>query len=427
MIIDFVPGDTTGLDIPAHPEAMRERGVRFLTDAFRAYGSLGPDNSVTRITHFEAFAGGNSGQKVIFSVEYAREDHDLPTDLFAKFSRDFTDVFRDRRKFELEAETRLASLSRLPDFPVSVARPCFADFHHASGTGLLITERIAFGRNGIEPLHRKCMDHELADPLEYYEATVTALARLAAAHESGRLSPQLEELFPYDAETAAADLPIPWSETELREKVAAFGQFACDFPRLLPASIATPQFVGRLERDAVRFLRHEARIKHFLHADPDFIALCHWNTNIDNAWFWRDSAGKLQCGLLDWGMVRQMNLGYGLWGGLSAATGTMLDAHLDALLALFIVELHRGGGPKLTEGALKLHFDLSVAALCLGLMMDAPALVRSRLPEAAEASGPLDPIVRQDTVVQGFLHVFTNALNLWERRDFGASLSKVLG
>jgi len=31
-------------------------------------------------------------------------------------------------------------------------------------------------------------------------------------------------------------------------------------------------------------------------SDPKLIALCHWNANIDNAWFWRDEASVLRCG-----------------------------------------------------------------------------------------------------------------------------------
>ena len=48
--------------------------------------------------------------------------------------------------------------------------------------------------------------------------------------------------------------------------------------------------LARLERDAARFLRHEAEVRRFLHADPRFVALSHWNTNIDNAWFWPNRA-----------------------------------------------------------------------------------------------------------------------------------------
>jgi hypothetical protein len=424
--LDFVRGDATGLAIPAHAAALRAAGEAFLTEAFRSFGSLSPDNGIVRISRFEPFPGGNSGHKLLLSVDYARAEPGLHTDLFVKFSRDFSDAFRDRRRHELEAEVRLAALSRLPGFPVSVPAACFADFHRESGTGILISQRIAFGSGGIEPLRPKCMDHELAEPLAYYRATVTALARLAAAHKAGLLSPQVDALFPFDFETAAADFPIPWDEQQLRERVARYAAFAASCPRLLPSHVAAPEFIARLEHEAVRFLRHEARIKRFLFAQRDFVALCHWNTNIDNAWFWRDSSGVLQCGLLDWGMVRQMNVATALWGGLCGASLEIWDTHLDELLALFARELLAHGGPRLDAAELRLHLDLSVAMLGLALMMDVPSLVLSRLPESAGASGPLDPLLHKNEVARGFLHVFTAFLNLWHAHDFGASLDQLL-
>ncbi|CAN7347178.1 hypothetical protein LJR225_002044 [Phenylobacterium sp. LjRoot225] len=424
--LDFVRGDASGLDIPAHDAALRAAGETFLTDAFRAFGSLSADNRVVRITGCESFPGGNSGHKLFLSVEYERPEPGLHSDLFVKFSRDFADAFRDRRRYELEAEVRLAALSRHPGFPIEVPAAYFADFHRDSGTGLLITQRVAFGRDGIEPLRPKCMDHELAEPLAYYRATVTALARLAAAHQSGRLSPQVETLFPFDADAAAAENPIPWTEAQLRERVAAYAAFAERCPQLLPARIATPQFIAQLEAEAVRLLRHQATIRRFLHADRDFIALCHWNTNIDNAWFWRLPSGGLQCGLLDWGMVRQMNVACALWGGLCGAGPDIVDGRLEELLPLFAATLHEQGGPRLEAAELRLHLDLSVAMLGLSMMMDVPALVLSRLPEAADAEGPLDPVLFKDEVARGFLHVFTAFLSLWQAHGFGASLDAVL-
>jgi hypothetical protein len=387
---------------------------------------LSADSRVTRITRLEPFAGGNSGHKLLLSVEYARAEPGLHVDLFVKFSRDFDDAFRDRRRHELESEVRLATLSRHPGFPVATPAAYFADFEAASGTGLLVTQRIAFGEGGVEPLRRKCMDHELADPLAHYRATFAALARLAAAHHAGRLSPQLERLFPFDAAAAAAEHPIPFDEAQLCDRVARFAAFAGRCPQLLPPELAAPAFVAKLEADAVRILRHEAVVRRFLYADPAFIALCHWNTNIDNAWFWRDAAGELQCGLLDWGLVRPMNVAIGLWGGLCGAGPEIWAQHLDELLALFVDTLQAEGGPRLELAELKLHLDLSVALLGLGLMMDVPTLALTRLPEAADASGPLDPILFQDEVVRGFLHVFTAFLNLWRRHDFGAALDQVL-
>jgi hypothetical protein len=424
--LDIAQGDGTRIAIPAHPEALRQAGADFLTQAFRAFGSLPADNAVARITAIEPCHAGNSGQKLFLSVEYERPDPALHTELFVKLSRDFADAFRDRRRYELEAEVRLAALSRLPAFPVHVAKPYFADFDHASGTGMLITQRIAFGRDGLEPLRSKCMDHTLPNALEHYQATLTALAALAGAQHAGLLSPELERLFPYDRAEGAADMPIAWDEAQLRARIAAIAALVAGSPQLFPRAVTAPGFIARLERDAIAFLRHEIEVRRFLHADPRFVALTHWNTNIDNAWFWRDAAGVLQCGLLDWGMVRQMNLAYGLWGGLSAADGAMLEAHLDDLLALFARQLAAHGGPDLPLGELGLHFDLSVALLGLALMIDLPVLIAARLPEAARASGPHDPLLLADSVVRGFLHVSTNFLDLWARRDFGASLETML-
>ncbi len=422
-----VIGDTTGLSIPIHADALIAAGPDWLTRACHAYGSLAPDNAVTAITHAAIFSGGNSGQKLQLSVSYARPEPHLPRDLFVKLSRDWTDPFRDRRRLELEAEVRLAQLSRLPAFPVEVPRAVFADFELASGTGLLITERIAFGTGDIEPLHEKYMDHLLPEPLAYYRTLLGALARLAGAHQAGRLSPDAERLFPFDAAAAAAELPIPYDEEGMRAAIARYSDFVRDCPQLLPAHLTEPGFIARLEADALAFLAREQAVRRFLHADPELIALAHWNGHIDNAWFHRDSLGALHCGLMDWGMVRQMNLGISLWGSLSGMDHALLAAHSDDLLAHFADELAAAGGARLDLPRLALHFDLSAMLLGLSMMFGAPALVRQRLPEITSASGPFDPMLLADPVARGFLCVFVNCLNMWHARDFGASLARVPG
>lgn len=413
--------------MPVHPEALRQAGAEWLTHAFHAYGALPQDNAVAGITRCESFAGGNSGDKLLIDVSYARPDPALHTQLFVKFARCLGDPFRDRRRAELHGEVRLAALSRHPAFPVAVAKSYFADFDPASGNGVLITERIDFGGQGIEPVRVKNMDHELPDPLEYYRATVTALARLAAAHQSGRLSPDVERLFPFYAEAAAAEMPVAWDAAQLQAKTEAIGTFIAQCPQLFPANLTAPEFANRFAQASQQFLQHDTAIRRFLYADPRFIALAHWNTHIDNAWFWRDATGVLQAGLLDWGMVRQMNVATALWGGLSGADLWVLDEHLDELLALFAEVSAADGGPQITPPELGLHFDLAVGSITLALIMDTPALLLARMPDIARAGSPRDPILRRDKVVQGFLHTFTAALNLWQRRDFAASLAQALG
>jgi hypothetical protein len=420
---DFATGDATGLPIPAHADSLLAAGPAWLTRACHAYGSLAPDNAIVAISHPAIFGGGNSGQKLQLAVDYARPEPNLPRALFVKFSRDFTDPFRDRRRLELEAEVRLAQLSRLPAFPVEVPRAVFADFELASGTGLLITEQIAFGTGDIEPLHAKYMDHLLPDPLAYYRTLLTAMARLAGAHQAGRLSPDAERLFPFHAQAAAAELPIPYDADGLRAAVARYADFARACPQLLPAHLSAPDWIARLQRDGLAFLKREQAIRRFLNADPDLIALAHWNGHIDNAWFHRDNAGTLHCGLMDWGMVRQMNLGISLWGSLSGMDHALLASSSANLLAHFADELATGGGARVDLQRLGLHFDLAVMLLGLSLMLEVPALILKRLPEIASATGPLDPMILQDQVVHGFLCVFVNFLNLWHARDFGGSLA----
>jgi hypothetical protein len=422
--LEFVIGQRTGLYIPAHSEALLAAGPEFLTRAFHAFGSLKPDNRVTRIVDAEPFLAGNSGHKLRLGVEYANPDSRLHTKLFAKFSRDFADAFRDRRRYELEAEVRLALLSRHPSFPVRVPEAWFADFDPATGTGLAIYEAIAFGENGIEPVHAKCMDHTLADPLPYYRATVSALARLIAGHRSGALSPLADELFPFDLPTALADLPIAWSEDELRDKIAGFAALAKRCPRLFPPNICTSEFFGRLEREAVRMLLRQDDVRAFLYADPAFYALAHWNSNIDNAWFFPDGDGALECGLLDWGMVRQMNVMLALWGGLSVAEPWMLRDHLDELQELFAVEIRRHGGPELDRARMRLHFDLSVALVGLSMMIGFADLVTTRITGIDGVTGLHDPRILADPVTHGFLACSINFLDLWERHDFGAALDR---
>ncbi|MGA9359857.1 MAG: hypothetical protein WBW75_18175, partial [Mycobacterium sp.] len=162
---------------------MRDGGARFLTDAFRAAGAL-DGNSVTRITGLHEVAGGSTGRKVVLSVEYDQAEPGLHTELFVKFSRDFDNPIRDRGKTQMEPEVRFASLSRVAGFPIAVPRALFGDYDRQTGTGLLITERIEFGSNGIERQYHKCLDYEMPQQLEHYRALLTAVARLAGTHRA---------------------------------------------------------------------------------------------------------------------------------------------------------------------------------------------------------------------------------------------------
>jgi hypothetical protein len=111
---------------------------------------------------------------------------------------------------------------------------------------------------------------------------------------------------------------------------------------------------------------------------------------------------------------------------LCGASPDIWKHHLDELLRQFIGELHAQGGPALDIAEVRLHLDLYTALIGLAGLIMTPQLVLSRLPEAAQASGPLDPIFRKNEIARSFLNVFTNLLNLWQTDDFGARVDQVL-
>jgi hypothetical protein len=424
-IPEWVPGDMLGLNIPAHSEALRVGGESFLTEAFRASGALAADNRVAEITRLEEWPGGSTGRKLLLSVAYEKPAPGLHTELFVKFSRDFSDAVRDRGRRQMESEVRFAALSRIPGFPIAVPACLFADFHQESGTGILITQRVAFGTGAIERHYEKCLDYAMPEPLEHYRALVRALARLAGTHQAGRLPGSVVQQFPFDANRLSVSERVPYTAGQLQSRAARFADFAARFPQLLPPSITSAAFIARLTDEVTHFPQHEAAVKQFLHTNPALIALCHWNANVDNAWFWRNPGGELACGLMDWGNVSQMNVAMSLWGALSAAEVDLWDHHFDALLALFVAELHSCGGPVLDIEELTLHLHLYIMMMGLAWLLDAPARIQAQIPDLARVESRFDPRLAANEAARVQLHMLTTFLNLWDTQDFGSLLTRM--
>ena len=425
MSRQWVTGDHFGLPIPADPAALRAGGTTFLTQAFRASGALSTDHAVDRISQIDDVPGGSTGRKLLLRVEY-----DMPsvahTDLFVKFSRDFDDPIRDRGKTQMESEVLVAALSREPGFPIIVPIALFADYHRDTGTGILISERIHLGANGVERQYHKCLDYEMPEQLEHYRSLVSALGRLVGSHRSGRLPATIIDRFPVDAQAATVGERPSISLDTLNRRLDQLARFAHTCPGLLPANTLAPQFITRLHAEAPRFLRYESAIWDRLARDPDYIALCHWNANVDNAWFWRDSDDALHCGLMDWGCAGQMNVAMALWGAMSGAETDLWDGHLDQLLNLFVAEVHRCGGPDLSVHTLHGQIMLYVGTMAVAWLLDVPALIRSRFGDVAHTLTRKDSVIKDDESVRAPLQMLTNALNLWETKHFGQLLDEML-
>jgi hypothetical protein len=404
-----------GLDIPAHSEALRADAAEFLTRAFHASGSLASDNRVTRITEFKEISGGSTGRKLLLAVEYEKPSSHLHENLFVKFSRDFDDAAHDQAKSQMELEVLFALLSRSPEFPIDVPVCYFSDYHHESGTGILITQRVGYGANGVEPQYPKCLDYQMPDQLGHYRALIKALARLAGTHKAGHLPDVVENYFPFDPSKLVVSRRASYTPEQIGERVAAYAEFAKTYPQLLPQNVRSDAFLNRLKNEAPRFQALEKIGNKILQDNRDMIALCHWNAHVDNAWFWRNK-NAIECGLMDWGNVSQMNVAMAIWGCLSGAEIELWNDHLDDLLVLFIEEFKNCGGAEIDFDELKLHLTIYVAMMGLNWMLDSVRLI-AKIPDLAGTKNRLDARIQNNERARSQLLIMTAFLNRWEKEN----------
>ena len=420
-ILDQVRGDVLGLDFPAHPEALKAAGPEFLTRAFRTTGALGGDNSVTAITRVDEWVVGGAGTKAMLSVTYARDEHGLSSDLFVKFSRNFHDHVRDKGKYVMAPEVRLAQLSRDPSFPIAVPKCFFADYHHASHTGIIISERIPYGQGAVEPHYPKCLDQFLPEPLAHYRELVSTIAQISGAHKAGRLGDAVERQFPLDVERMVAGTRMRFDSPQLLARVNRVAEFITQYPHLFPPHVADRAFLDEFRAAAPPVIAQHEAMARFLVSRPDMIALCHWNAQIDNSWFWREPNGALRAGLIDWGGVGQIPVAQSLSGCLSGCETDFLELHFDELIALFADEYARAGGPKLDVATLTQHFELG-ELMAASTMTTAPPAILREIPDPSVAADRYDPIFTANETSRVQLKVTIAHLNMWQRRGLSRHL-----
>lgn len=418
----LVPGEATGLPFPTSIAAFEADAAGFLTRAFHAQGVLGRDNRVTEVTRIEAFAGGGMGPKLKLDVAYERDEPGLHRKLFAKFPRAFDDPLRAIFAPVVEPEVRLYRLSGSASFPVRVPRLYFGDYHGETASSLLVTERIDYGTDGIEPCHDKALDYRLADALPYYRALSCAGARLAGQHRAGALGPGADAAFPFDPDAIDRFAAIPYDAAQLDEKLEVLRRFASEAPGLFPAPLRDPAFLAEFSKAAPLALDKEAAVRARLNHASDFIALCHWNLNLDNAWFAADASG-LEVGLLDWGATAQMNLAQSFFGMLCAAELPFIDRHRDDLLALWADEYRKAGGPGITATALREHYRLAVAVLGIAWMIDAPSLIMAQVPEWRLLEDRFDARLEGDFLARAQRQLLMVFLHEWRTLDLGGALA----
>lgn len=362
--LEVAVGEHYGLEFPFTTEMIEASGATFLTDAFRAAGTLGADNRVVSVDSVEPYEGGQASDKAFLRVTYQRDEPGLSRSLFVKVPAGDAERKRylaDTVPFEIEF-ARLSAEHRLA---FDVPRYYYGDYSARTSNFILVTDRVSYGEDGIAPPCFKGYDHLLPDAHERYVVLTRALAALAADHKRGALGTGLETIFPFPRNAPRAP-PVPDLDAKLEGLARFVGRTA---PQLFPEWATKPDFLDTFRADVRLGLAEGDALARWLHADVDYVGLCHPNLNLDNAWFWHDEAGQLRAGLLDWGMTRQMAYAQALSGMLMFPEPEGYGALVADVIRAFVDEFERRGGQRLDPRRLREQLQVSLFMSTIGMVL----------------------------------------------------------
>jgi hypothetical protein len=359
---DVAAGDRYGLKFPFTLDQLQQFGAGFLTEAFKAAGSMSPDNCVTDIVALDRLFSVGASENAFLTVAYAKPEAGLHTNLFVKCPPNKEVEY----KYELSAmshgEVEMQRLARSGILPFATAKYYYGDFASETCNYILITERINYSVPPIEPAYKKGYDHLVPEVEEHYRVLAAALAGLVAAQKTGALGCDVEQIFPF-ARAARDFQPIPHPERNVDKLVDFIGRIA---PQLFVKGASDPTFLRQWREDLLFGLTHKDAVIAYLHEDVDYTGLCHPNLNLDNAWFWRDAEGALKVGLIDWGGAGQMSIAQALSGMLMMPIPELHLKLVRQTIDAFIDEHERRGGLRLDREKLLFHYKASVfsTAIC---------------------------------------------------------------
>lgn len=421
--LQLAAGDNYGIVFPISISSMLEFGTSFLTQAFRAAGTISPNNEVSAILELKPLNLSGASQSAFMTVAYAVKEPGLHTALFVKFPPDREVEYKHELSVMAHGEVEMQRLTRREDLPIKAAKYYFGDFSSHTLNYILITERIAFGVPPIEPAYRKGADQLIPDAHGHYLVLTRALAAVVGAHKSGALGVDIEEVFPF-ARAARNFEPIANPEPKIDRLIDFVGRVA---PQFFPIAATQPSFLSQWKSDLLFGLDNKDPVVAYLHANVDYTGLCHPNLNPDNAWFWRDEAGELHAGLLDWGGAGQMSIAQALSSMLMMPDPDGYIALRNDVVETFIAECAARGGPVLDPDELMFQIKASFFTTAIGTIVAfvVEMLFRFSDEEFRSMTDRFDPRL-QDSGLAAAIIWICNLLQEWTEQETPGSACRTI-
>lgn len=409
---NMLNGDMYGLPIPPTLGELQKLGASWLTDALHAAGTLPSDNAITKVVDFKRLpmtgqmAAGGTGPKAFITVEYAKPDPELHTELFAKMpwacdgntkEMGCDPFYRWKVSCNSDYEAQETTVYRFlgPLFPFKIPKYYFADICRNNTNYILITEKIPFGQKDnkewepyeILPVAEKYFDFQLEPSMRYemYYCLMRAQARMAAwdklkffditppEFRGMAMAPLAPGAFQFPLKLPAKRRQVLQRNSETVCKL--WKEFLEDHAkRIYPPEYSDKGFIAALMDCCRDCNAYKDDIQLYSCLFPGMIALQHANLQSDNAYYWRDAEGKMDAGLIDWGGACPSNFAARLSGCLTSAEGEVLDEHEDGLLRCFVDEYYKECGIRLDfyefRRQWRLNYCLYVASMGVNIEME---------------------------------------------------------
>jgi len=414
---------------------------------------------------------GGAGLKILLSVKYRNGPGDLSEHMFLKMPHEFTGK-NERFKNSVSNggmmdwnEVTFYNIlgGRFGDLPFKTPRMYFCDMCRKTTNFVNIVERIPYAPDGkfevgpgeYFPAPGKYRDWALPNNgVDFYYAHARTLAQFFAWHNvTRRKTDQIEKTFmdegtmglrtsiysmvgkagPYNSSQRDEGFMQMLKDPQIVGLVPSYGfpessalgflGIAEEFikqmaPHCFAKEFTAPKFMDNFVTQAKEMSKYLCEMGFYSNAIPEFFSLVHPNAQVDNAFYWLNPTGDMECGLLDWGGVSHGCIPACIGNGWMGAEPLVMDEHEEKLVRLFIDEYEKIAGFRFDFDDLYMHIKMSQACVFYGCCANLGMLLRI-IPRAEwkNVKNRYDKRIDDNFLIRCYFVQVEMYLGMWKKRS----------
>lgn len=476
QVNDDDAGEYWGIKFPFTPKMLQDMGPDWLTLAMHTAGTLRKDDSIAKFVEMDVKAEdvtkqdaenakwGGAGIKILLKVAYK---NGVTEKMFIKMPHEYTGTNeRTKNSFNnggmmdwSEATFYNVCGGRFGDLPFKSPKMFFCDMCRRTTNFINVVEHIPYAATGTMevlpgqyyPAPEKYRDWALPNNgIELYYAHTKALAQFFGWSAMMRKrTDQLDRIFAdalfldavgalhkeiaasgaYNSQQREAAIMKSMFEKDKRPMVESMGfppatakgflDLAYDFvtkhcPQAFPGELLDKEYLADFRKEADEMSKHCAEMSYYMTSVPEYFSLVHPNAQVDNAFYWKNDVGTVQCGLLDWGGASYSSIPNCIGNGWIGAEPEVMEEHEEKLVKLFVDEYANATGVRFDCADLLLQIKLAQAAVFYGCCANVGMCMRIlKKEEWSTVTGRKDPRVDQNFLLRCYFVQVYLFLKMW--------------